>query len=426
MGLSRRAIAVRSLLAASAIVAAAVAQPAAAATKFEWVSTGRDPGSVVASGGRTVLGMSGNGRFVAFRVSYTDTPEDGLNLPPLINAKQELWLADLQSKKQTKVADLDPLYGLQYRITLSYDGRYLAFTSGDARLVPRDTNSRMDVYLYDARANRVRRMLDVNGDQLTEGATGGIVTSDGKFVIYESRSDVLAKHNQQAPPCTVYKHSLVTNTTTPVVVSGIPICTHSDGHISANRDGRYIAVTTLSAFSREDNMSRDVYWIDTVARRAVMITAPELNGDNKAQEPWTPMLDGSGSIVAYEYQGQGISQIIVRKVKNGSVIDVTSGLLGPGSAYLEDPQLSEDGRWLTYSDSSATATPSVYVRDLTKDLSATTRLEPFGECVSERCGAPVSRAAVPSANGKTIAFLTFTGHAAGDDDYGPDVYVARR
>lgn len=414
--------------------------PAHAATTYELVSVARTPGTRASYYPATAI--SGNGRYVAFLTSYNELsappfePPVPCCVPGQSPTVQELWLADLVTKKHVKVMTG---YCCINAITLSHDGRYLVFDSYEKTVVPGDKNEMPDVMVYDRTTRRMTRMLDVRGRELNKGAYGGVVTADGRYVVYNSYSDVYAKHNQQEPPCSLYKYDLKTRRTRHVEAGGKPVCAFTSD-FAASRDGRYLAVVTMDALSRDDATGQDVYWVDTVAKRAVLMSDPGTTGaQNATGENISATIDGSGRLVAFvsgaltPFSLRTDRTVIVRDVRSGKVIDVNTGLAGAAATATEDPRLSDDGRWLTFLDNHGEVPAAntadlraVYVRDLTKGIDATTRLEPLGGCVKAECTHPASQNAVPSANGKVIAYLTSSGLDDDDADHAFDVYVARR
>lgn len=422
---------------ATAVALALTPMPADAAPTYVLVSSERGPGLKTSYYPHTAI--SGNGRFVAYHVQYNGGSYAGVPTPPgeLSPATvDELWLADLVTGKKVKVITGNCCI---YQTTLSRDGRYLVFDSWATDLVPNDKNGMTDVFVYDSKTRKVSRMVGVKGQELNFGAGAGVVTPDGKTVVYVSRSDVFNKRNQQLPPCTIYKYSLVTRKTTAVVIGGQPICS-TNGQLAASSDGRYLAIATGDQYVREDAAGHDIYWVDTVAKRIALVSptaAAGQQGVNQMNEH--PSIDGAGRYVAWVSGQMTVASlthdltVMVRDMKTGKLIDVSTGLAGAASFATSDPKLSEDGNWLTFLDGHGEVPLAnhadlrgVYIRDLRKDISTTERIEPLGSCLDADCSHPSSQNAVPSSDGKVIAYITNSGRAAGDDDQEFDVYVVRR
>jgi hypothetical protein len=72
----------------------------------------------------------------------------------------------------------------------STDGRLIAFTSGDDRLVPDDTNSQPDVFVLDWHSGAVERAsVGTDGGQLATPSSAAAVSGDGRFVVLATGGD---------------------------------------------------------------------------------------------------------------------------------------------------------------------------------------------------------------------------------------------
>jgi hypothetical protein len=76
---------------------------------------------------------------------------------------------------------------------LSATGRYVVFHSGDANVVPGDTNHRDDVFVFDTTtAKSVHVSLGPNGRQGNRDSIGTAVSGNGRFVVFYSAASNLA------------------------------------------------------------------------------------------------------------------------------------------------------------------------------------------------------------------------------------------
>ena len=81
------------------------------------------------------------------------------------------------------------------RPSMSADGRYVAFGSLAANLVPDDTNFSSDIFVHDRRTGRTQRIsvsaAGVEGDRdsgLLNGMGGPSISADGRFVAFDSEA----------------------------------------------------------------------------------------------------------------------------------------------------------------------------------------------------------------------------------------------
>ena len=128
--------------------------------------------------------ISGNGRFVAF-TSFADNlvPDD-------LNESSDVFVRDLQANTTTRAstyqggfeADFDNL-----RPAISADGRYVAFDSDAANLAWGDTNDAFDVFVKDRQTDILTR-VSVNdaGEEGSGDSFRPAISADGRFVAFYS------------------------------------------------------------------------------------------------------------------------------------------------------------------------------------------------------------------------------------------------
>jgi Tol biopolymer transport system component len=92
-----------------------------------------------------------------------------------------------------------------YGVSISADGRYVAFGSNATNLVPEDTNNVMDIFIHDRQTGQTRRVsVTADGTQGNEAsgftiiapngidlAYGPLITSDGNTVTFMSNASNL-------------------------------------------------------------------------------------------------------------------------------------------------------------------------------------------------------------------------------------------
>jgi hypothetical protein len=77
-------------------------------------------------------------------------------------------------------------------VSISADGRLVAFTSDAPNLVPGDTNGDEDIFLHDRVTGRTVRVNESStGEQADEDSYGAMVTPDGRLVAFRSEASNL-------------------------------------------------------------------------------------------------------------------------------------------------------------------------------------------------------------------------------------------
>ena len=136
-------------------------------------------------------GISANGRFVALTSTATNL------VPGDTNGEQDVFVRDLATGDTRRVS-IGP-QGVQADggsgiASLSADGRYVAFDSGAANLVARDTNDDLDVFVHDRQLGLTRRIsLGRNGAEGNSTSQHGAISADGQFVTLFSRATNLIR-----------------------------------------------------------------------------------------------------------------------------------------------------------------------------------------------------------------------------------------
>ena len=142
--------------------------------------------------------ISSEGRLVSFE-SWSDNLDSGDQ-----NRSQDVFVHDRQTSMTTRVSvdssgqEGDDNSG---RPAISGDGRLVTFVSLASNLVPGDTNGDLDIFVRDRKAETTRRVsLDSSGGQSDSWSTGPAISTDGRFVAFESDATNLVSGDQNNYP----------------------------------------------------------------------------------------------------------------------------------------------------------------------------------------------------------------------------------
>ena len=130
--------------------------------------------------------ISADGRYVAF-YSYASNLVSGDT-----NASPDVFLRDTQTNATTRVSvDSNGTQGNNHSdvdyVSISADGRYVAFYSYASNLVSGDTNGIGDIFVRDTVANTTTRVsVDSNGIEGNMGSTTPSISADGRYVAFRS------------------------------------------------------------------------------------------------------------------------------------------------------------------------------------------------------------------------------------------------
>src|SRR5215212_4521481 len=280
---------------------------------------------------------------------------------------------------------------------ISADGRVVSVSSGASNFVPEDRDGLDDVYARDLQTDTttlVSRASGVAGANSNGISSGMSLSADGRFVAFQSLASNLSADDGDATS-DVYVRDLQTNTTTLVssasgasgvkgngASSGGPLWADSPGSLSA--DGRFVAFESVASnLSADDgDVTSDVYVRDlqtgttTLVGRAGGATGAKSDGESAAAA-----ISGGGRFVAFGSSATNLSPddgddsfaVFVRDLQTSTTTLVSraggaNGAKANGGAWPEG--ISSDGRFVVL-ESEATnlspddgdATSDVFVRD---------------------------------------------------------------
>lgn len=223
--------------------------------------------------------ISGAGRFVAFQsFAYNLVPGD-------TNSTGDVFVYDRDTDtiKRVSVAD-DGTQGdaASSNPCISIDGFYVAFESSAENLVEGDTNESIDVFVYDRNTNAIERVsLTVSGGQSNGNSGDASINADGRFVAFESYATNLLPGDTNGKN-DIFVCDRDTDAIEMVSVSneGIQGLVTSDNP-SISGDGRYVTFDSAASnlVPQDTNGNRDIFVYDRVTE-----TIDRVNmGDHGAQ-----------------------------------------------------------------------------------------------------------------------------------------------
>jgi Tol biopolymer transport system component len=185
------------------------------------------------------VSVSADGRFVAFQSYATNL------IPGDTNGNPDIFLRDRQTGLTTLVSvDSSGVHGndASFYPAISSDGRFLAFRSYASNLVSGDTNGVPDIFVHDRISGTTTRVsVDSAGGQSNASSNVPSISSDGRYVAFESSATNLVAGDANGVE-DVFVHDLQTGATIRVSVdSGGSEGDGASGYNSISGDGRYVA-----------------------------------------------------------------------------------------------------------------------------------------------------------------------------------------
>ena len=237
--------------------------------------------------------MSSNGRDIAFECRGGGLANGDQN------GMFNVYLRDLNSQTTELISPIDASlilrtgdgFSFLSPSALSDDGRKLVFTSLADDLVPNDTNSNRDVFVYDTQAGtNTLASVGLDGNSAAGLSFSPVMSAGGRFVLFISTATNLVANNTSGAT-NIYLRDLEAGTTALVNVdsNGALLGTNGASAPVISQDGRYIA------FLCKTNSSQSypgTYWRDVVAGQTILLT-------NSSSLSQTPSISADGQRVLW-------------------------------------------------------------------------------------------------------------------------------
>ena len=134
--------------------------------------------------------LSAHGRYVAFQSSATNLVSHDTNRlgDVFVHDRRTGRTSRVSARSDGQQAGGDRTNTGSNAPAISADGRFVAFHSLDTNLVPGDTNHTADIFVRDLKLHRTARISVGSGEKQANGESlGGLtITADGRFVAFTS------------------------------------------------------------------------------------------------------------------------------------------------------------------------------------------------------------------------------------------------
>jgi len=254
--------------------------------------------------------ISDDGRYVAFTSTATNL------VPGDTNGFGDIFLHDRQTGaiERVSVSTAGAQANNQsFTVSMSSDGRYLAFRSNASNLVAGDTNGVGDIFVRDRLLGTTERVsrstAGVQGNASSESPS---MTPDGRYVAFRSASSVLVPGDTNAANDT-FVHDRQTGITERVSLSssGAQGNNFSGGHPDISADGRFVSfgASASNLVAGDTNATWDVFVRDrqlgTTERVSVSSTGAQGNGASQPSGQRNA-ITADGRFVAFESEATNL------------------------------------------------------------------------------------------------------------------------
>ncbi|MBN1127324.1 MAG: fibronectin type III domain-containing protein, partial [Sedimentisphaerales bacterium] len=268
-------------------------------------------------------------------------------------------------------------------VSISRDGRYIAFVSTAVNLVPDDHNTLIhkssgwywgyDVFVHDRQTKVTERVsVSSDGSEAELGSSNQMptISADGRFVVFDSAAANLALDDTKSYR-DIFIHDRQNKTTRLVSssTSGQAGNKHSGGwrlETAISADNRYVAfITDATNFDATDtNGDRDVYIKDLHTGVCTRVSISS-DGQQGTQDCWGVDMSDNGQLVVFATAStlvaddtNGKADVYLHDRENGFTTRVSissEGTQGNGDCCCdgETPRISGNGRYVVFDSSSS-------------------------------------------------------------------------
>ena len=388
--------------------------------------------------------ISADGRYVVFASCATNLVADDANDWP------DLFVHDRETGQTALVSVASdgtqgnfctpPLKRPLLGVSISADGRYVAFASCATNLVDGDTNDWPDVFVHDLETGQtVRVSVASGGTQADDCSRDPSISADGRYVaFYSSASNLVAGDTPFS--IDVFVHDRETGGTVRVSVASDGAAGDSaSSNASISADGRYVAFYSAATnlVDGDTNGWADVFVHDRETGEAERVSVAECGTQGTGRSERTS-LSADGRYVAFYSNAtdlvagdmNGFQDIFVYDRQTNAIERVSVASDGTEANDSSDLfSISADGRYVTF-DSFATnlvtddgnLKPDVFVHDRETGETVRVSVASDGTEAKDFSGDPSI-----SAGGRYVAFTSYCDNLVGDDtNLAPDVFVHDR
>jgi len=323
---------------------------------------------------------------------------------------------------------------------ISGDGRYVAFTSWANNLVPGDTNDHDDVFVKDLQTGITSRVsTDSTGIQGNDhsGTFKISISGNGRYVAFESAANNLVAGDTNGV-LDIFMKDLQTGTTTRVSTNSAGSQGNYDsGGSSVSGDGRYVTFHSSAdnLVSGDTNGQQDIFVKDLQTGITTRVNTDFAGNQTTYRMSWWPSISSDGRYVAFESEAYNLVpgdtdlatfDIFVKNVQTGAIARLSNGSAEFPADHSEFPSISNDGRYVAFHSyatnlvaGDTNSSWDIFVYDV--QTGVTTRVSTDSAGIQ---GDGFSQFVSISGDGRYVAFESYaTNLVAGDTNGFRDIFI---
>jgi Tol biopolymer transport system component len=360
--------------------------------------------------------ISADGRFVLFLSSASDlaTNDDGGSFVDVFLRDRTNNTTALVSVNRTGAGGGN---GHSVSPVMSTDGRYVAFESEAANLVPNDTNGVSDVFLRDLQSGTTTLLsLNSSGTEIGNGAsTSPVMSVDGRYVAFVSAASNLVANDTNAA-LDVFVRDLQTGN---IALASVRVDGTTGGNGDSDSpaltpDGRWLAFSSKATnlVVGVTNYQGEIYVRDLangattwVSANSAAVMRSITNAPNRSITSFNPVISADGMFVAFKSLGAA-SLLLRHNLQTGNTDLVSSNAVG--SAFIASdssgPDMTPDGRFIAFTE--ATGSSGIYSAVYLWDAQSGTKTLVSANLSGTISANTISDTPAVSADGRFVTFMS--------------------
>ncbi len=246
---------------------------------------------------------------------------------------------------------------------ISFDGRFVGFSSFANNLVSGDTNRAQDVFIHDRRLGTTERVsVATGGRQASARSLACSISGNGRFVAFASDADDLVPEDTNAKQ-DIFLRDRTSKETRRISVDSQQHESNGSSQVpSISRDGNFVTFSSYASnlIPEDTNARSDVFVRDLFAGRTARVSTSSTGAEGN-DASWLSCISADGNVVAFQslatnlvsQDTNGCDDIFVRDIAAGTTTRVSvdsAGYESRGADVLLTclPSLSGDGRWVAF------------------------------------------------------------------------------
>jgi Tol biopolymer transport system component len=372
--------------------------------------------------------MTPDGRFIAF------VRQEGSVVSSNFSSVH-LW--DAQGGVDTLVSDNGsgvPTNTTSHTPAISSDGRYVAFLSNATNLVANAVSNGFHVYLRDLQSSTTQLVdADTNGVGSTDETMTSLgLSADGRYVAFSSPDGRLVSGDKNRAEDVFVRDTV--GVTTELISqhdATVPLQAGNAGSLSSislSADGRWAAFASVAddLVPNDTNRAADVFVRDLVNGTNVLVSVGLGGGSALSGVSHSPVISTNGRYVAFissacnltadAFITNGPYNVFRRDLQTGTTVLVSAGTnaLTSGNYDSTDPVISPDGRYVAFLSGASNLVAGVNSGTFWRDVD-------LGQTVGMK--GPGTFKPSLSSNGRYVAYSTNTSLRIRDTQLGTDIYT---